>query len=166
MVIAQCGKPPSYNDMIKAPSTNMVYQIAPRMPAVALLQGNGNSFAVLEDSPFKCFLGEWIDHAPLCNDLTSEEVKQLPSCDCSDRWPSLETLERGDNEVLWRSQNMTYYEMIPSESMVALGVHQALTLEIFFRCLSFPVHNSIHTLVQHLMGCTQTTRPKFTPTAP
>lgn len=91
--------------------------------------------AVLQDSPLKCFLGEWIDHAPLCTGLTDQEVLNSPSCDCSDRWPTLEDLERGENTVLWLRDNVSYYSMIPSESMVSRGAGHILTLQIFFTCM-------------------------------
>lgn len=91
--------------------------------------------AVLQDSPLKCFLGEWEDHAPLCTGLTSQQVLNLSSCDCSDRWPTLETLERGENMITWLGQNTKSYTMIPSESMVSKGAGQSLILQIFFTCM-------------------------------
>ena len=91
--------------------------------------------AALRDGPLKCFLGNWEDHAPLCSGLTSQEVLNVSSCDCSDRWPTLETLERKNNQIRWLGQNTTYYAMSSSESMVSRGAGHILTLQIFFMCV-------------------------------
>lgn len=94
--------------------------------------------AVLQNGPLKCFLGDWKDHAPLCTQLTSQQVLQSPSCDCSDRWPTLETLERSDSTIMWQGKNTTYYTMSPGESMVSRGAGHRVTMQIFFICKSRP----------------------------
>ena len=109
--------------------------------------------AVLQDNPIKCFLGEWDDGAPICTGMTIQEVIDVPSCNCADRWQTLETAERGDNKVYWRGENVTIFTMNPGESMVSRGAAQVpnnvLKLQIFFSC-QFPFKHIINrTLTKH-----------------
>ena len=114
--------------------THSQLQTTPRFPAVAFFSAPVHGMATLQEGPLKCFVGEWIDHAPLCTGLTSQEVVQLPSCDCSDRWPTLEDIEVDNNTVVWLGHETTYYAMTPSESMVSRGAGHLLTLQFFFTC--------------------------------
>jgi hypothetical protein len=116
--------------VIRLESDNVV---APRFPAIAFFQGSGLSTqANIQLAEFKCVSGDWTDHSELCSTLTVEQNLAATSCDCGDRWPTLEHMTRGNNNMMWLGQETSYFAMVPSETTVSRGEGHFLQVQVFF----------------------------------
>ncbi|KAF2795862.1 hypothetical protein K505DRAFT_301396 [Melanomma pulvis-pyrius CBS 109.77] len=116
--------------VIRLDSDNVV---SPRFPAIAFFQGNGESTqANIQLAEFKCVSGDWTDHSELCSALTVSQNLESTSCDCGDRWPTLEQMMRGDNKMTWLGKETSYFAMAPSETTVSRGEGHFMHLQVFF----------------------------------
>jgi len=124
---------PDLNEIVlRLDSDNVV---APRFPAVVFFQSNGLSTqANIQLAEFKCVSGGWTDHSELCSALTVPQNLASTSCDCGDRWPTLEQMIRGDNKITWLGKETTFFDMVPSETTVSRGEGHFMHMQVFFNC--------------------------------
>jgi hypothetical protein len=90
--------------------------------------------ANIQPGELKCSSGPRNDHDVQCSSLSVEEAKTIPSCDCGDSWPGLETIYRGENKAQWLGHNVTYYTMVPGKTLVSKGTGHIVEIQIFFMC--------------------------------
>jgi len=80
--------PPTYS--IHPDNFNSIKQPSFRFPEIYIVQDIAHYQAnLLDDQPWKCFIGAQDSNAPMCDILTKEEVLNTASCNCNDSWVPL-----------------------------------------------------------------------------